>query len=113
MAQPPARRCGHLLDWIRAGARLAIDLHKPDAPARELSPCQTGLSLAGASGLWIDRKPCLRLHSQQLACLGVARRGAAVFAGGDAGQGHELPPAESGPRAGELVADRAVILLGM
>ena len=36
-----------------------------------------------------------------------------MFAGGDAGQRHQLPPAEGGARGGELFCHRAVVLLGV
>src|SRR5262249_16096775 len=50
------------------------------------------------------------LHFEQLAGLVVARCGAAVFAGGDAGQGDELTPAERGAGRSEFFTDCAVIL---
>ena len=50
---------------------------------------------------------------QPLAGLGDARGGAAELAGGDAGQGHELPPAEGGTGRGELLGHGPVVLLGV
>src|SRR5688572_23478061 len=52
-------------------------------------------------------------HLQDIARLGVARRGAAVLAGGDAGEGDELAPPERRARGGEFLAARAVVLLGV
>ncbi len=37
----------------------------------------------------------------------------AVGAGGDAGQGHELPPAEGGAAGGEFFSHRAIVFLGV
>ena len=37
----------------------------------------------------------------------------AEFAGGDAGEGGQLAPAERGPHHGEFLADRVVILFGV
>ena len=52
-------------------------------------------------------------YAQQLAGFLIARRRKAVFAGGDARQRHQLPPAEGRPRGGEFLADRAVVLFGV
>ena len=40
-------------------------------------------------------------------------RGAAVFAGGDAGERHQLTPAEGGARGGEFFGHGAVVFLGV
>src|SRR5262249_3914918 len=42
-----------------------------------------------------------------------AGRGPAVLAGGDAGEGDELAPAEGGSGGGELLGDSSVVLLGV
>src|SRR5690242_10929425 len=52
-----------------------------------------------------------RWDLQQLSGLRVSRRGAAVLAGGNAGECNELAPAEGGSRRGELLAGRAIVLL--
>src|SRR5204863_5669576 len=49
-------------------------------------------------------------HLQQFPSFSVARRGAAVFAGGDARQRGQLTPPECGTSGGEFFAHRAVIL---
>src|SRR5262249_10090171 len=58
-------------------------------------------------------KTSLKSRPQEHAGFFMARRGMAVGAGGDAGQGHELPPAEGRPAGREFLAHGAVILLGM
>src|SRR5262249_38528948 len=65
------------------------------------------------------RKACVLLatgpllHFQQPACLRVPGRRRAVLAGGDAGQGYQMPPAEGRARGGEFLRHRLVVLLGV
>lgn len=51
--------------------------------------------------------------AEQFFGLGDPGGGAAEFAGGDAGEGGQLSPAEDGTRCGKLLGDRPVILFRM
>ena len=51
--------------------------------------------------------------AEPLARLGDPGRWPAVLAGGDPGQRDQLSPAEGRPRRGELLGDRAIVLLGV
>src|SRR3954447_26168035 len=60
-----------------------------------------------------NRRSAPRSRLQQFPRFRDAGRRAAVFAGGDAGERDQLPPAEGGAGRGEFLAGRAVELLGV
>src|SRR6266496_838560 len=53
------------------------------------------------------------LNLQHLSSLRQAGRGAAVLAGGDSGERHQLTPAEGRARGGEFFGHGAVVFLGV
>ena len=78
-----------------------------------LCPVHRFTSCASRRGAGKCEAPLGKLPLQQLAGFGHAGRGAAVFAGGDAGEGAELAPAEGGARGGEFLGDGAEEFFGV